>query len=118
MSETQRDPRNLQLTVLGLGEAGAIFAAGIAARIGGVRGSSWSAWWPATSSTASAGYTRIDAIAARDPGAAEAAAHRHLGSVIHALQAEGDRYGLRSKLSELNVEYLSYERYADGDDCA
>ncbi len=33
----------------------------------------------------------IDAIAARDPGAAEAAARRHLGSVIHALQetAEG-----------------------------
>jgi 4-hydroxy-4-methyl-2-oxoglutarate aldolase len=29
-----------------------------------------------------------------------------------------DRYGLRSKLSELNVEYLSYERYADGDDRA
>ena len=33
----------------------------------------------------------IDAIAARDPGAAEAAARRHLGGVIHALQetAEG-----------------------------
>jgi len=33
----------------------------------------------------------IDAIAARDPAAAEAAARRHLGSVIHALQetAEG-----------------------------
>jgi 3-hydroxyisobutyrate dehydrogenase-like beta-hydroxyacid dehydrogenase len=41
MSETQqnlRDPRDLQLTVLGLGEAGAIFAAGIAAASGGVRG--------------------------------------------------------------------------------
>jgi hypothetical protein len=38
MSETQQDPRDLQLTVLGLGEAGAIFAAGIAARSGGVRG--------------------------------------------------------------------------------
>ncbi len=41
MSETEenlRDPRDLQLTVLGLGEAGAIFAAGIAARSGGVRG--------------------------------------------------------------------------------
>ena len=33
MSETQqnlRDPRDLQLTVLGLGEAGAVFASGIA----------------------------------------------------------------------------------------
>jgi 3-hydroxyisobutyrate dehydrogenase-like beta-hydroxyacid dehydrogenase len=38
MSETQQDPRDVQLTVLGLGEAGAIFAAGIAARGGGVRG--------------------------------------------------------------------------------